>query len=104
MARFTESHGPATVKDKIRFGFQLCLTRKPLEPELDLLNQLYLDQLQQFKHDHKTAQTIVGNHLSTENPLETSRMAAFIAVARTLFNTDEFITVSYTHLTLPTKA
>ena len=92
MARFTESHGPATVKDRIRFGFQLCLTRKPLEPELDLLNQLYLDQLQQFKHDHKTAQTIVGNHLSTENTLETSRMAAFIAVARTLFNTDEFIT------------
>ena len=67
--RMENARGKA--RDRIEFGFRLCLGRKPMRTELNRLDQLFHDEL---KHAH------------------VSKSQAWRAVADVLLNLDEFLT------------
>ena len=75
---------------RIRRAFALCLCREPSAKEFAILRAYYAAQLADFTADPDAAKKLLSPALAqTPTPAET---AALIAVARTLFNTDNFIT------------
>jgi hypothetical protein len=74
-------------EERIRYVFRLCLTRPPSERELSRLVQLF-EELQALCRDNpKEAARLAG--ASGQDAVET---AAWVALARTLLNLDEFVT------------
>ncbi len=75
---------------RIRRAFALCLCRKPEEKELAVLRRYHAAQLADFATDAEAANKLLSPALAkTPAPAEA---AALTAVARALFNTDNFIT------------
>jgi mono/diheme cytochrome c family protein len=85
----TEKAGSAG--DRLAYAFQLCVARRPNMRELAALNQLYNDLRELAGSDAKEAGRLLG---ATSPPVgvEPAEAAAWIAVARTLLNLDEFVT------------
>ncbi len=90
------------VERSLRSAFLMGLGRRPTDGEIALLSTYYLDQLTEFEADSSAAVAITRAlpGTSTANRHERQRqdvapdpeLAAWITVARTLLNTDEFIT------------
>ena len=75
---------------RIRRAFALCLCREPGEKELAILHRYHAAQLADFTADADAAKKLLSPALAqTPAPAEA---AALTAIARTLFNTDNFIT------------
>ena len=75
---------------RIRRAFALCLCREPGAKELAILRAYHTAQLADFTADTAAAAKLLSPALAkTPAPAET---AALVAIARTLFNTDNFIT------------
>ncbi len=80
----------ATVNERIRHAFRLCLSRDPFEKDLEIVRKLYEAQHRLAAADLTGAATIVGDkEMSSEAAAD---LAAWIIVSRTLINLDEFIT------------
>jgi hypothetical protein len=75
---------------KIRRAFERCFGREPNREELMRLQRLYDDQLQVVQSHPENAEKIVGAPL--KEPGNVVETATLVAVARTLFNLDEFVT------------
>jgi hypothetical protein len=70
--------------------YRVCLSREPGDDERPVLEKLYETLLRGFQKDPKAAEKLVG-----PNPPEKADiadLAAWVAVARTILNTDEFVT------------
>jgi hypothetical protein len=81
---------PASQGARIEYAFRLCYGRSPTTPERDLVTQLW-DELQGHYRKHtRAAADLVGS--SDGLPAPQADTAAWVAVARVLMNTDEFIT------------
>ncbi len=82
---------PASDADgRMRRAFALCLCREPGAKELAILRRYHAAQLADFTADPDAAKKLLSPALAqTPAPAEA---AALTAVARTLFNTDNFIT------------
>jgi hypothetical protein len=82
-----ERMGPS---ERIRHGFRLCLAREPSADELELLGKLYDDLLTACKADPEAAAKLLGK----EKPAgaDPAEAAAWVALARTIMNLDEFVT------------
>jgi hypothetical protein len=79
-----------SVRERLRFGFRLCLARVPTAEESARLERLYADQHRLLASNPASAHALAGAPgLPPERVVET---AAFIAVARTLLNLEEFVT------------
>lgn len=74
-------------------GFRLATGRNPQPRELELLQQLYRQQLNHFESDPKAAEQYlhIGDHL-TNTTLPLNQLAATAVVASALMNLDEFVT------------
>ena len=68
--------------------FRLCLTRTPDKAELELLLNFHSRELSRFTSNPADAGSFVGQSDTTPSSAE---LAAWTSVARTLFNTDEFV-------------
>ena len=68
--------------------FRLCLTRTPDQGELDLLLNFYSRELSRFTSNPADAGSFVSQ---TDAKISAAELAAWTSVARTLFNTDEFV-------------
>jgi hypothetical protein len=80
----------ANAEQRIRHAFRLCLAREPDLRELSVLAKLYADLLANAKAKPDAAAKLVGIMKPTNaDPAET---AAWVALARTLLNLDEFVT------------
>ena len=75
------------VEAKLKYLFQRCLTRPPLESELTLLHQYYQLQRGYLEQHVPEAQQVAG----MDGP-ESVEVAVWTLVARSAFNLDEFIT------------
>ena len=79
--------------DRIRRGFELCLSRQPTESELKLLRTALNEGLQRFKRDPETANKLLSVGQSPRDPsLDAAELAAYTTLARMLLNLSEFIT------------
>jgi mono/diheme cytochrome c family protein len=75
---------------RIRHGFRLCLSREPSALEMERLEQLYQTFLAACQADPQAAARMIGD--KKPDGIDTSEVAAWTAVARTMMNLDEFVT------------
>ncbi len=90
-ARVIRELPDADLETRLTRAFRLALVRPPETAELALLLNYTREQLEDFAKDHLAARSVAGPALAkaSANPAEA---AALVAAARTLFNTDNFIT------------
>jgi hypothetical protein len=75
---------------RLRYGFELCLARPPLEEELRVLAALLADQRGHFEKNPDVTRRAIGERLPT-GPDAAAR-AAWVEVAAALLNLAEFVT------------
>jgi len=68
--------------------FRLCLTRTPEPAELELLLNFHSRVLSRFTSNPGDAGSFVS---PTDPEISVAELAAWTSIARTLFNTDEFV-------------
>ena len=78
-------------RERADFAFQVCLSRRPSEAELDDVLALHEAHLAVCRADEKGSSAIVGSQPLPPG-VTTADAAAWIGVARALINLDEFIT------------
>src|SRR6185437_14674572 len=74
-------------EDRLRYAFRLCLTREPTAHELSRLSRLFEQLRTLCRQNPKEAARLTGASGS-----DASEAAAWVALARTLLNLDEFVT------------
>ncbi|MDA1051045.1 MAG: PSD1 and planctomycete cytochrome C domain-containing protein [Planctomycetota bacterium] len=80
-----------TMRERARYAFMLCLSRHPTDDELEDVIALRLAQQKRAAADPEATKQIVGKHVVPDGS-SLEELAAWIIVARTLINLDEFIT------------
>ncbi|HMC65937.1 MAG TPA: DUF1553 domain-containing protein, partial [Gemmataceae bacterium] len=78
------------VHDRICHAFRLCFTREPTSAEVATLTRLFDELLQSAKAKPEAAAKIVGK--AKPGRADLPEAAAWIALARTIMNLDEFVT------------
>jgi hypothetical protein len=76
--------------DRLRYGFRLCLAREPDTWELQRLEQLYRAMLDNCRAQPEEAKKLIGD--KPPQGIDSAEAAAWVALARTLLNLDEFVT------------
>jgi hypothetical protein len=85
---FSESEGE--IKDQIKHGFRLATSRLPKENEINLLDELYQNQLRFYKRNRSEAYKVLNVGESKYNRLTSAdKVAAMTIVANTLLNLNE---------------
>lgn len=77
-------------EEKIKRGFELCLSRQPTEEELIRLRKFYEGQLRLTQRNLDNALKIVGDSNADTN--QVAEAATLVTLGRTLMNLDEFVT------------
>jgi len=87
-----KTEGGDTLKEQIEIGFQLAISRKPTDNELQILTNLYKQEFERFDKSNKDANAFlsVGDY-EIPKKYSSSDMAAMTLVANTLFNMDEML-------------
>ncbi len=83
-----EKSGPTA--GRLRHAVRLCLAREPSSVELDVLGRLFAELHAASKADPNAAAKLVG--ATKPAGADTAEAAAWVALARTLLNLDEFVT------------
>ena len=88
-----KNEGSESIQDQITTGFLLVLSRKPSAKELEIMENLYMEELVNFKlnYNEATAYIEVGDY-KIPKKFPVSEMAAMTLIASTLFNMDEMYT------------
>jgi hypothetical protein len=89
-ARLLRELPNASLDDRLRRAFLIALAREPAEQEFAILSAYAREQAADFSNDAAAARAVAGPELA-KSPAP-AEAAALVAVARTLFNTDSFIT------------
>jgi hypothetical protein len=81
------------IAEQISLGFRISLARKPNTEELQVLMQLYWEQLAEFRKTPQSAVRLlaIGESIPGAN-LDSAELAAWTTVARVLLNLSEFVT------------
>ena len=58
LAERMQKEAPDSIDESISYGFKLCTSRNPREKELNILKELYFQQLDKFKKNPKLAYDI----------------------------------------------
>jgi hypothetical protein len=84
--------GGDRLDQQISYGFRLMTSRKPVEPELQLLEELYKTELKSFQNSPAAADSLlqVGEH-PRDQSLPGDQLAAFTVVVSTLMNYDQAV-------------
>jgi hypothetical protein len=80
----------AVLDDRLRRAFRLTLSREPSPQELAILSDFTRAQVADFTADAAAARAVAGPAFA--NSPQPAEAAALAAAARTLINTDNFIT------------
>ena len=87
----TEANGGE--KERITYGFRLCVARAPTEKEVEILLALYRDNLEKYRKEPAAAKAMAkGGLLDPAKDLDAAELAAWTVVANVLLNLDETIT------------
>ena len=93
LARRMLTEAKGTERDRATYGFRLCVARWPTERELELLLQLYRQNLTKYRQDPFAARALVLNGLpDVPQDVALPELAAWTVVANVLLNLDETIT------------
>jgi hypothetical protein len=89
-ARLLRELPNASLENRLRRAFLIALAREPAEQEFAILSAYVREQAADFSNDAVAARAVAGPELANSSAL--AEAAALVAAARTLFNTDTFIT------------
>jgi hypothetical protein len=89
-ARLLRELPTASLDERVRRAFHIALGREPGEKEFTILSELARGQAADFSNDAAATRAVAGPEQA--NSSAPAEAAALVAVARTLFNTDPFIT------------
>jgi len=81
---------PNFMRDRLRYAFQLCFGREPKQSEFARLKRLYDETLPLCQANLEGAKQIIGEPCPPN--AEVPEIAAWVVVARTVLNLDEFVT------------
>jgi hypothetical protein len=89
--REVPADGAADVtRERLRYAFRLCVAREPAATELARLTRLFEEFRSACQARPEAAAKLVGK--MKESGVEMPEVAAWVALARTLLNLDEFVT------------
>jgi cytochrome c553 len=93
LAQRLMAHGTGDPAERVRLGFQLCVSRPPTAAETRRLVDFFEQQRSGFAQDLAAAQALlsVGN-AQRPSGLDTAQLAAWTMVANVLLNLDETLT------------
>jgi hypothetical protein len=86
--RIVRDRGP-DLRERIEYGFRLCVARRPKADELARLVTLYGQQVQRFRWDVSAA-TAVAKEASGDTDI--AEVAAWTMLSNVLLNLDETLT------------
>jgi hypothetical protein len=90
LAERIQKEKPSSIEESISHGFRLCTSRKPRDKEIELLKNLYNEQLKKFKQNPKLAYNIFKNGKKPrDKTLNLYKTAALSMVANVMLNHDE---------------
>ncbi len=90
LAERIQKEKPSSIEESISHGFHLCTSRKPRDKEIELLKNLYDEQLKKFKQNPKLAYNIFKNGKKPrDKSLNLYKTAALSMVANVMLNHDE---------------
>ena len=90
LAERIQKERPSSIEESIKHGFRLCTSRKPRDKEIELLKNLYDEQLKKFKLSPKLAYNIFKNGKKPrDKTLNLYKTAALSMVANVMLNHDE---------------
>ncbi|MFH5832975.1 DUF1553 domain-containing protein [Halalkalibaculum sp. DA384] len=85
--------GGDSLQSQISFGFKAATSRSPQHKEVELLSELYRQELQAFQHQPSRADSLLNvGEYQLDGSLEKPELAARTIVASTILNLDETIT------------
>ncbi len=87
--RILSSKGLTSDAERCVEMFRLCLTRSPEPPELEVLLNFQSRELSRFASNPADAGSFAGQ---SDTDIPAAALAAWTSIARSLFNTDEFVT------------
>ena len=91
-ARMMQQDGLSTA-DRIGFGFEACVSRRPNAAELAVLMQMFKERLKQYRVNRQAAERLLAvGESPRDGTLNLAEHAAFTTIARMLLNLSEFIT------------
>jgi len=89
MARRVLAESGPELRDRLIYGFRLCVSRRPNEEEIEELAALYQRQIERFAKDGAAARALLKDADAQTNLPE---LAAWIVVSNTLLSLDETLT------------
>ena len=90
LAERIQKERPSSIEESIKHGFRLCTSRKPRDKEIELLKNLYDQQLKKFKQSPKLAYNIFKNGKKPrDKTLNLYKTAALSMVTNVMLNHDE---------------
>ena len=95
-ARVLQEDAADTIEGRVRYAFQLCLSRDPSAEELGVLRQMYHDERQRLANDLEAVAELTKNPLplAVPAPKDPVEWAVWCCLANVLLNLDETITKS----------
>jgi hypothetical protein len=92
LARRMVKEGGASDKDRLTYGFRLCLIRPPTDAEVDRLLGLYTKARDRYAADPKAAMAMATEPIGPLPPqMEATELAAWTVVSNVLLNLDEML-------------
>lgn len=91
LARRVLKEKPGAAAERVRHAFRTCLSREPSTTEARRLEQLHREMLELCRKNAAEAKKLAGP-ASLPEGVEAEEVAAWVVVARTILNLDEFIT------------
>jgi hypothetical protein len=86
------TEGGDDIASRIHWAFQEAFSREPLERELAIVSDLYIQHFKKYRNDAKGAKALIGvGEKPVHEGLRPVELAAWTSVARTLFNLHEMI-------------
>jgi hypothetical protein len=92
LARRISAYPQKDLKERVVYGFRLCLLRAPRAEEVERLTRLYETELANFKSNREAAQKMATSELGRAGGMDIAELAAWTVVANVLLNLDEMIT------------
>ncbi|MGI8565026.1 MAG: DUF1553 domain-containing protein, partial [Pyrinomonadaceae bacterium] len=80
------------LRERIVYGFRLCVSRRPNEAEVAQIIALYNEQLQHFTREARAAEKVVKVSDAIEGKVSATERAAWTMIANVLLNLDETVT------------
>jgi hypothetical protein len=80
----------ASLNERIRYAFELCLARSPKPGELERLVRFYEEQKEYLRRNPGAAESLYAAH-GVEG-VDSAEAAVWVSISRALLNLDEFIT------------